>query len=56
LSDGKIVTAGGRVLGVTGIGVNFREAIDRAYTAVGMIEFEGMQYRRDIGRRVVNGL
>jgi phosphoribosylamine--glycine ligase len=56
LSDSKIVTAGGRVLGVTGFGADFRTAIDRAYAAVGMIEFEGAQYRRDIGRRVVNGL
>jgi phosphoribosylamine--glycine ligase len=56
LSEGKVVTAGGRVLGVTGFGDNFRDAIDRAYAAAGMIEFEGMQYRKDIGRRAINGL
>jgi phosphoribosylamine--glycine ligase len=55
LSEGKVVTAGGRVLGVAGLGADFREAIDRAYGAVRMIEFEGMQYRRDIGYRALNG-
>ncbi|HTP06971.1 MAG TPA: phosphoribosylamine--glycine ligase [Anaerolineae bacterium] len=53
LSEGKVVTAGGRVLGVTGFGDNFRDAIRYAYQAVGQIEFEGMQYRRDIGRRAL---
>ncbi len=53
LSEGKIVTTGGRVLGVTGFGADFREAIDRAYAAVGKIEFEGRQYRHDIGRRAL---
>jgi phosphoribosylamine--glycine ligase len=52
-SEGKVVTAGGRVLGVTGLGMDFREAIENAYQAVGQIEFEGMQYRRDIGRRAL---
>jgi phosphoribosylamine--glycine ligase len=55
LSEGKVVTAGGRVLGVAGLGADFREAIDRAYAAVGMIEFEGMQYRKDIGYKALNG-
>jgi phosphoribosylamine--glycine ligase len=53
LHEGKVVTAGGRVLGVTGFGDNFREAIEHAYQAVGKIEFEGMQYRNDIGRRAL---
>ncbi len=56
LSEGQVVTAGGRVLGVTGMGADLRAAIERAYQAVGQIEFEGRQYRRDIGRRAVNGL
>ncbi len=55
LSGGKVVTAGGRVLGVTGLGKDFGEAIDHAYAAVRKIEFEGMQYRRDIGWRAVSG-
>lgn len=48
----QIVTDGGRVLGVTGIGSNFVQAIDRAYAAINCIHFEGMYYRRDIGYRV----
>jgi phosphoribosylamine--glycine ligase len=44
-----IVTAGGRVLGVTGIGDDFGLARARAYAAVKTIRFEGMQYRTDIG-------
>ena len=48
----QIVTAGGRVLGVTGIGSNFVQAIDRAYAAINCVHFEGMYYRRDIGYQV----
>lgn len=55
MSEGKVVTAGGRVLGITGFGDNFRDAIRHAYQAVGQIEFEGMQYRTDIGRQALNG-
>ena len=50
--EGQIVTDGGRVLGVTGIGANFVQAIDRAYAAINCVHFEGMYYRRDIGYRV----
>ena len=50
---GDIVTNGGRVLGVTGLGATIRDAIDLAYQAVGRINFEGMQYRRDIGRKAL---
>ncbi len=45
------VTAGGRVLGVTGLGDSLDDALAVAYSAVDGIEFEGMQYRRDIGHR-----
>jgi phosphoribosylamine--glycine ligase len=51
--DGRLVTAGGRVLGVTATGPSLRVAIERAYAAVDRIHFEGMHYRRDIGRRAV---
>ena len=54
LQDGQVVTAGGRVLGVSAIGATYPEAIDRAYTAVGKINFEGMYYRNDIGARVAS--
>jgi len=47
----RYLTNGGRVLGVTGLGATIKEAIDKAYQAVGKISFEGMHYRKDIGRR-----
>ncbi len=47
----RIVTAGGRVLGVTALGTDLRQSIDRAYAAVKGIHFEGMHYRRDIGAK-----
>ncbi len=48
-----IVTAGGRVLGVTARGDTVQAAIDRAYEAAGRISWEGVQYRRDIGAKAV---
>jgi phosphoribosylamine--glycine ligase len=51
--DGEIVTAGGRVLNVTGLGASPAEARDRAYDAAGRISFEGMQIRSDIAARAV---
>lgn len=47
----QIVTDGGRVLGVTGLGAGLPEALDAAYDAVEHIHFDGMQYRRDIGEK-----
>jgi len=49
-SGGNWVTAGGRVLGVTATGPGLDAALERCYGAVGEIHWEGMQYRRDIGR------
>lgn len=51
--DGRLVTAGGRVLGVTASGANIKGAIDRAYEAAGKICFEGMHFRKDIGRKAL---
>jgi phosphoribosylamine--glycine ligase len=51
--DGRLVTSGGRVLGVTALGDSIGAAVERAYDAVGQIRFPGMQYRRDIGRRAI---
>ena len=48
LENERVVTAGGRVLGVTGWGDALEDAIRTAYDAVGSVQFEGMQYRRDI--------
>jgi phosphoribosylamine--glycine ligase len=45
------VTNGGRVLGVTGLGDTIKDAIDRTYSAVAKINFEGMHYRKDIGHK-----
>jgi phosphoribosylamine--glycine ligase len=52
-SDGHLVTAGGRVLGVTALGGSVGAAIERAYEAVSKIHFDGMHYRRDIGRKAL---
>ena len=49
--DDDFVTSGGRVLGVTAVGDNLDSAIDSAYGGVAKISWEGMQFRRDIGRR-----
>jgi len=51
--DGRVVTAGGRVLNVTGIGSTPGEARDRAYAAAERIEFDGKQMRHDIAARAV---
>jgi phosphoribosylamine--glycine ligase len=49
--DGKLVTAGGRVLGVTATAADLGDAVARVYAAIADISFEGMHFRRDIGRR-----
>jgi len=49
----KIVTSGGRVLGVTGLGKDIKETRDKTYQAVDKIHFDGMHYRRDIGYRAL---
>lgn len=54
--DGEIVTAGGRVLGVTAVGPDILAAIKSAYKTVEKISFDGMQYRKDIGRRAIEKL
>ncbi len=54
LLHGNVLSAGGRVLGVTGWGADFRAAIDNAYLAAEKVEFAGAHYRRDIGFEVLN--
>lgn len=51
--DGKLVTAGGRVLSVSARGATLQEAVVTAYEAVNRIQFEGMHYRRDIAARAL---
>jgi phosphoribosylamine---glycine ligase len=53
IRDGHLVTAGGRVLTVVGRGRDFAEAISRAYAGVTPIHFDGLQLRRDIGRKAL---
>jgi len=53
--DGQIVTSGGRVLTVVGRGQTYQAAIETAYTAAACIRFDGMQFRRDIGRKALMG-
>ncbi len=49
-SDNEFITAGGRVLGVTATAGSLDEALEKAYQAVGQISWDGMQFRRDIGK------
>jgi len=51
LKDGKFITDGGRVLGVTGMGENLEAALKKAYDGAAMINFKGMRYRTDIGKK-----
>lgn len=53
VTDGSLVTAGGRVLGVTGLGPTLLEARERAYAAVRPIQFEGRHFRTDIAMRAL---
>ena len=51
--DGKLVTSGGRVLGVTATAKNIRQAVEKVYKAVKLIGFDDMYYRRDIAHRAL---
>jgi phosphoribosylamine--glycine ligase len=55
LANGKLVTSGGRVLGVTALGDTLEEARKKAHEAIGKIRFEGMQWRKDIGVKTAKG-
>ena len=54
VKEGKTMTAGGRVLGVTALGSTVRDAVDLAYRGVAAISWEGAHYRRDIGRKALD--
>jgi phosphoribosylamine--glycine ligase len=54
LSEGKLRTSGGRVLGVTAAAATLNEALEHAYQAMEKIHFDGMYFRRDIGHRALN--
>lgn len=53
MRDGKTVTSGGRVLGVTAVAESYQACIDSAYAGVGKITFDGAHFRRDIGARLL---
>ncbi len=53
ITASKLVTNGGRALGVSAIGKDLSEALNKAYKAIGQIHFEGMQYRTDIGKKAL---
>ncbi len=53
IENNKLVTNGGRVLGVSATGENLEDALTKAYKAIKKISFEGMQYRRDIGKKAL---
>ena len=55
IDDGRLVTAGGRVLTVVARAADFHTAMDAAYRAADLIEFDGKQMRRDIGRKALSG-
>jgi phosphoribosylamine--glycine ligase len=54
MKNGRLVSAGGRVLTVVGRGDDFPRAIAHAYAGVVHIHFDGMQYRHDIGRKALH--
>jgi phosphoribosylamine--glycine ligase len=54
LENGRVVTNGGRVLGVTGLGKTLEESMDTAYEGIRRIDFESMYYRKDIGAKGLN--
>ncbi|MGN0521381.1 MAG: phosphoribosylamine--glycine ligase [Eubacterium sp.] len=54
LDDGRLVTSGGRVLGVTALGDTLEQALEKSYEAVKKIHFDGAHYRKDIGKRALN--
>ena len=56
ISDGKVVTAGGRVLGVVAVADDLISAVDRAYGQMPKVTFENAYFRRDIGQRAINAL
>nr|WP_315463946.1 phosphoribosylamine--glycine ligase [uncultured Rhodoferax sp.] len=55
LQDGTVLTSGGRVLCVTALADSVKQAQQRAYQVIDEIQFEGMQFRRDIGYRAIKG-
>lgn len=53
IKEGKLVTSGGRVLGVTALGDTLENALEKSYAAVDKIKFDGAHFRKDIGKRAL---
>lgn len=53
MKEGRVVTSGGRVLGVTALGADIKTAIENAYAAVEKITWDGAYYRKDIGKKAL---
>lgn len=53
LNDGKLITSGGRVLNIVGLGSDLKQALNLAYSRIEKIHFDGMFYRKDIGWRII---
>ncbi len=53
IKDGKLVTSGGRVLGVTALGKDLKSALEKSYAAVEKINFDGKHFRKDIGKKAL---
>lgn len=56
IKDGRLVTSGGRVLGITALGSSLEEALKKSYAAAEKISFDGAHYRKDIGQRALKAL
>lgn len=56
LDDDRLVTSGGRVLGVTALGDSIQQALDKSYEGVSKIHFDGAHFRKDIGQRALKAL
>ncbi len=56
IKDGKLVTSGGRVLGVTALGADLAQALDKAYAVLEQIHFDNMHFRHDIGKKALAAL
>jgi phosphoribosylamine--glycine ligase len=53
IKDGKTVTSGGRVLNITAIGKDIKSAVEKVYKYVDRVRFDGVYYRKDIGKRAL---
>ncbi len=56
IKDGRLVTSGGRVLGITALGSSLEDALKKSYAAAKEITFDGAHYRKDIGQRALKAL